>query len=343
MKPLTCFSNAIPLVLYFNGPITRMNKALCFVIAFLSMAALVAMTSVAPAMDVPPNCYLFSYFLGNGEDGLHLAWSADGLKWKALKDGKSFLAPMVGKSKLMRDPCVTTGPDGMFHMVWTDSWDSTTIGYASSKDLITWSAQQAIPVMQDEPATKNCWAPEIIYDAPMKRFMIFWASTIPGRFSATELEGKNDNNHRIYATITEDFVRFAPTKLFFDPGFNCIDSTILPFDGRAVLFFKDETKVPIPMKNLRIATAPTIAGPYQMEKTPINPPGSWAEGPSALKVGNEVILYFDSYTQHHYSALVSTDLRDWKDVTRELSMPKGIRHGTAFKVSGEIVKKLLRE
>ena len=26
-------------------------------------------------------CYLFSYFKGNGEDGLHLAYSNDGLKW----------------------------------------------------------------------------------------------------------------------------------------------------------------------------------------------------------------------------------------------------------------------
>ncbi len=71
------------------------------------------------AADVPENAYLFSYFINNGEDGLHLAWSADGLKWQALNDGKSFLKPDVGKSKLMRDPCVNTGPYGTFHMVWT--------------------------------------------------------------------------------------------------------------------------------------------------------------------------------------------------------------------------------
>jgi hypothetical protein len=331
------------MALYFKGPIMLMNKALQFVFAFLSMATLVSIASVAAAADVPANCYLFSYFLGNGEDGLHLAWSADGLRWEALKDGKSFLTPMVGKSKLMRDPCVTTGPDGTFHMVWTDSWDSTTIGYASSRDLITWSAQQAVPVMNDEPTTRNCWAPEIIYDAPAKRFMIFWASTIPGRFPDSELEGKNDNNHRIYATTTQDFVKFTPTKLFFDPGFNCIDAMILPFDGKAVMFFKNETKLPTAMKNLRIATAPTIFGPYEVAKTPITPPGSWSEGPSALKVGNQVILYFDAYTQHHYSALSSRDMREWKDVTRELSMPKGIRHGTAFEVPGAIVKELLKQ
>ncbi len=139
------------------------------------------LTSAAYAVEVAKECYLFSYFLNNGEDGLHLAWSADGLKWQALKGGKSFLTPEVGNSKLMRDPCITTGPDGTFHMVWTDSWVGNTIGYASSKDLIHWSGQKALPVMAHEPTVRNCWAPEIIYDA-RKNFRIFWASTIPGKF-----------------------------------------------------------------------------------------------------------------------------------------------------------------
>ena len=40
--------------------------------------------------------YLFSYFTNNGRDGLHLAYSRDGLKWNTLNDGKPFLAPAVG-------------------------------------------------------------------------------------------------------------------------------------------------------------------------------------------------------------------------------------------------------
>ena len=83
--------------------------------------------SAASATEVPDNAYLFSYFINNGEDGLHLAWSADGLKWEALNEGKSLLKPEVGNSKIMRDPCVITGPDGTFHMVWTDSIFSGTI------------------------------------------------------------------------------------------------------------------------------------------------------------------------------------------------------------------------
>ncbi|MBN1361977.1 MAG: hypothetical protein JW993_15385 [Sedimentisphaerales bacterium] len=107
--------------------------------------------------------YLFSYFTGNGEDGLHLAHSADGLAWTALNGGKSFLAPSVG-GKLMRDPCICQGPDGTFHLVWTSGWWNKGIGIAHSKNLITWSQPEWLPVMAHEPNAVNCWAPEIFYD-----------------------------------------------------------------------------------------------------------------------------------------------------------------------------------
>ena len=85
--------------------------------------------------------FLFSYFIGNGEDGLHLARSEDGLRWTALGNGRSFLTPRVGESKLMRDPCLLLGPDGVFRMVWTTSWAGGTIGYASATDLLQFQIQ----------------------------------------------------------------------------------------------------------------------------------------------------------------------------------------------------------
>src|SRR5690242_17390129 len=145
--------------------------------------------------------YLFSYFKGNGEDGLHLAWSNDGYQWKDLGSGKSYLAPTVGESKLMRDPCLLLGPDGVFRMVWTTSWQGKTIGYASSRDLIHWSEEKAIPVMADEPNCKNCWAPEIYYDQAKQDYLIIWSTTITGKF---------DNTHRAYSTTTKDFETFTP-------------------------------------------------------------------------------------------------------------------------------------
>jgi len=308
----------------------------------LSLLLPLATCGLLQAEDtIPKTAYLFSYFVDNGQDGLRLAWSSDGLKWESLNGGKSFLKPTVGKSRLMRDPCVAQGPDGTYHMVWTDSWNSQTIGYASTTDFITWSPQQDLAVMKAEPSVKNCWAPEIAYDGDKQRFLIHWASTIPGRFPETEFGGKNDNNHRIYATTTQDFKTFSPTTVFFDPGYNVIDATLFPLNGKDYLFYKDETKVPSPMKNIRIATADKMTGPFQPSADPVNPPGSWVEGPTALQVGDTTYLYFDAYTKHHYAVLRSKDLKTWEDVTPQLSMPAGIRHGTAFKVPGTLIQKLI--
>jgi hypothetical protein len=134
------------------------------------------------AGEVKDEVLLFSYFMGNGEDGLHLATSEDGLKWTALRGGASFLQPVAGENKLMRDPCLLLGPDGVFRMVWTTSWTGGTIGYSSSTDLVHWTKQKSLPVMAHEPSTANCWAPEIIWDAQQQHYLIFWSSTVPGKF-----------------------------------------------------------------------------------------------------------------------------------------------------------------
>lgn len=294
-------------------------------------------TELAPA--APPDldqAYLFTYFVGNGEDGLHLAWSQDGYKWEALKGGKSFLTPAVGESKLMRDPCVVRGPDGTFHMVWTTAWWGKTIGYASSKDLIHWSEQQALPVMAHEPAAKNCWAPEIVWDAKREQFLIFWATTITNQFLDTANSG--DNNHRMYATTTKDFKAFTPTRLFYDPGFNVIDATILPANGRFYLIIKDERRTPA-KKHLRIASSDDIAGPYEDLQPPFT--RDWVEGPTALPVGDDFLVYFDGYTAHRYEAMRSKDLKTWEDVSDKISFPKGTRHGAAIAVDKKLVTELL--
>jgi Arabinosidase BT_3657-like, N-terminal len=175
---------------------------------FLLIFVLVAVPVWAQEKD---SVYLFSYFKNNG-DGLHLAYSHDGYTWLPLKNDSSFLLPTVGKDKLMRDPCIIRGGDGKFHMVWTVSWNEQGIGYAFSEDLINWSPQQYIPVMEHEDSARNCWAPEIFYDASKKEYMIYWATTIPGRFPISEKTRDDRYNHRIYYTITKNFKTFSKTK-----------------------------------------------------------------------------------------------------------------------------------
>jgi hypothetical protein len=239
----------------------------------------------------------------------------------------------------MRDPCLIQGPDGTFHMVWTTSWGGSTIGYASSKNLLQWSAQQAIPVMKDEPAALNCWAPEIFYDASRKEFLIFWATTITNKFLETAGMAENKYNHRMYSTTTRDFATFTPTRLFFDPGHNVIDATLIESGGRFHLIYKDETVKP-PKKHLRMVVGDRPAGPFGPPTPPFT--RDWVEGPTVLPVGSDFIVYFDCYRDHHYGAMRSRDLRQWEDVTKSLVMPKGIRHGTALAVDPKILEPLLK-
>jgi len=291
------------------------------------------------AQGVVAQPYLFSYFKGNGEDGLHLAWSTDGLTWTALKGGQSFLTPQVG-TRLMRDPCICEGPDGMFHMVWTSGWWDKGIGLAHSKDLVHWSAQTWLEVMAHEPNAVNCWAPEIYYDAPAQKYLIFWSTTIAGRFPATEESGNagpdsRKLNHRVYYVATSDFATYTDTKLFFEDGFNVIDATLIKDGEKYVLFVKDETQRPVAKKNIRIATAQKAEGPYGHASEPFSP--DWVEGPTALKIGPYWYVYYDAYTRHRMEGARSKDLVHWNPITEELSFPDGVRHGTAFRVSNEIL------
>lgn len=284
--------------------------------------------------------HLFSYFKNNGEDGLHLAYSYDGYKWTALKNDSSFLKPMLAKDKLMRDPCIVRDADGLFHMVWTVSWNDKGIGYASSKDLIHWSEQKFIPVMQHEDSARNCWAPEITYDAKNKQYMIYWATTIAGKYKMDTIV-ENGYNHRLYYCLTKDFKNFSKTKLLYDKGFNVIDATIVSNGKNYIMFLKDETRIPA-QKNIRIATSNKINEGYSSPSEPIT--GKyWAEGPTTLRNGNQWTIYFDKYRDHMYGAVTSLDLVDWTDVSDKIEMPKGIRHGSVFRLSkDEFIKLLLQ-
>jgi hypothetical protein len=289
---------------------------------------------------------LFSYFKGNGEDGLHLAWSDDGLHWQALKNDQPFLVPQVGKEKLIRDPSILRGPDGVYHMVWTCSWEDHGIGYADSKDLIHWSAERFLPLMENEPTARNCWAPELFYDEAGAQFLIVWATTIPGKYPETDGQDANPRNnnpgynHRLYYVTTKDFQTFSPAALFYNPGFNCIDPAIFQDDARYVLVFKDETNKPFPVqKNLKLAFADHAEGPYGAPTGPITGP-AWAEGPTPMKIGDRWFIYFDEYTSHRYGLVVSTDLQKWTDISDQLVVPNGIRHGTVFHAPKEDIDAL---
>jgi hypothetical protein len=317
----------------------RLERDCLMQFRFLICACILAvpvlwMGQFAATAALPDSAYLFTSFHDADQKYLRFLYSFDGYHWTNVPG--TFLEANVGTNKQFRDPSVACGPDGTFRLVWTAGWHGDQgFGCASSKDLIHWPEQKFVPVMTNEPTTVNVWAPELFYNSRAADFIIVWASTIPGRFP-DKLE-KHDNNHRLFFTTTSDFTNFAPAKLFFDPGFSVIDPFILEHDGRYVLVCKDNSR---PNLNLRVAFAGSPLGPWENVSEPFTP--KFTEGPCALKIGDDWLIYFDAYRQKLYGAVKTRDFKTFADITAEVSFPAGHKHGTAIKVPREVLDGLLK-
>lgn len=270
--------------------------------------------------------YMFSSFHEPADQGLRLLYSYDGYKWNDLNH--VFLKPEIGQQRIMRDPSIIKGPDGVFHLVWTTGWKGTKgFGYASSKDLIHWSEERSIEVMAEESSVVNVWAPELFYDDETSRYIIIWASTIPYKFA----RGQEDetNNHRLYYTTTTDFKTFSKARLFFDPGFSVIDAVIVKRDRENyVLVLKDNTR---PNRNIKVAFASHALGPYTNVSESFT--AKLTEGPAVVHTGKEWLIYYDSYGNKKFGAFKTADFKIFRDASSEVGVPEGHKHGTIFKAT----------
>jgi len=227
-------------------------------------------------------------------------------------------------------------------MVWTTSWTDRGIGIAHSADLITWSGQKFVPVMGHEPRARNCWAPEITWDPEGRQYVIYWASTIPERFPETAKNADRGWNHRIYSTTTKDFEDYTKTRLFYEPGFNVIDSTITRYRDQYIMILKDETRYP-PAKHLRVAYSKQVTGPWGTASEAFTPPGLWVEGPTVVRMGQWHVVYYDAYRKHKYGAMRTKDFNTWEDISDRITFPPDTRHGTLLCVSQDILQRLLEQ
>ncbi|HEX8300755.1 glycoside hydrolase family 43 protein [Sphingomonas sp.] len=306
-------------------------------IAALGVAAFAG--ACAPRAAGSSTGYILSYFAG-GKDispGLRLAMSMGGLRFSPVKGGEIVLKPQVGESKLMRDPFLIKGPapGDPWHLLWTTAWEGVTLGHATSHDLLHWSPQRAIPVMASVPGTRNVWAPEMIWDARARHFVIFWSSTVTGRFAETAGASESGYNHRLWHVTTRDFVEISEPRLFWDPGFSVIDATFIDRPGLGLhLIVKDETVNP-PKKHLRIARAASPTGPFTGLSLPFTP--DWVEGPAGITIGEWTYVFYDEYREGKWGAARSRDLKIWEDATPLISVPAGARHGTIVRAPLELI------
>ncbi len=287
--------------------------------------------------------YISTSFHEPATDGLRFIYSYDGWNWQQV-DG-IWLRPEVGQQKVMRDPSIIRTPDGMFHLVWTSSWRGDRgFGYACSKDLVHWSEQRFIEVMTDT-TTVNVWAPELFWDDVKQQAVIVWASCIPGKFPDGQEEHKN--NHRLYYTTTKDFKKFTPAKLMIEPGFSCIDATLVKrAKNDYVMVLKDNTR---PERDIKVAYAKSPYGPWSKASEPFT--GKMMEGPTVLKLTSHLspltsykdgwLIYYDRYQLKDFGAHFTKDFVNFEDVSDKVSVPNLHKHGTVFEADETILNGLL--
>lgn len=298
----------------------------------LGQAAPVAVQTAADTSSAP-GAIVFAYFKEPGNQGIYFALSRDGYTFTPLNDGQPWLKPSK-PGEIMRDIFITRDPAGGFRAVWTWGWHGTSLGTASSADLLKWSEQVEVPIMKEQ-SVRNVWAPETYWDEQTKDWLLLWSSAPAG----------DESGNRIWSAHTKDFVSFSRPEVFFDPGFVVIDQTMFRRHLRGksdwVLMLKDQTPDPLRYQ-VRWTSGPTVEGPWAPLSGPITE--SWSEGPSVVQVGDKWIVYYDHYRapRARYEGVETTDWVHWSSVDDRMHFPEACKHGSFFRVSEAEAQRLLK-
>jgi hypothetical protein len=321
--------------------------------------------SGAPPVEHPQYAgYLFAYFTGEGTaDGEQIRYALsrgnDPLHWRELNAGRPVLTSALGE-KGLRDPFVIRSPEGdRFYLIATDlrmyrnasgSWDdvqrhgSKSVMVWESTDLVHWTDQRLVRVAPDNAG--NTWAPEAYWDDTLDAYVVFWASKLyaaddPGHTGSTY-------NKMLYAT-TKDFRTFSAPKVWDDPGYSVIDSTVVRHGDTYYRYTKDERDPGSASPCSKFITAEKSTSltstSYGFVADCI---GSGAmdrgEGPTVFKSNTEEkwYLFIDEYGGRGYVPFETTDLDSGKwTPSAAYQLPASPRHGTVLPVTQTEYDRLL--
>jgi hypothetical protein len=298
--------------------------------------------------------YLFGYFTGEGSatgEQVYFAASRgnDALKWDELNQGNPVLTSSLG-DKGVRDPFLIRSPEGdKFYLIATDlkmhgngNWDlvqrkgSRYVEVWESTDLVHWGQQRHVLVSPE--AAGNTWAPEAYYDESIGAYVVFWASKL---YADNDPEHTgNTYNKMLYAT-TRDFRAFSEPRVWVDPGYSVIDSTVIKHGDEYYRFTKDERNntSTTPCSKFILAERSTQLRDTSYDfvadcigKGSINQ----GEGPTVFKSNTEDrwYLFIDEFGGRGYVPFETTDLASgqWTPATG-YQLPSRPRHGTVLPVT----------
>ena len=96
-----------------------------------------------------------------------------------------------------------------------------------------------------------------------------------------------------------------------------------------------------PEKNIRVTRSRRMADGFPTEVSAPISGEEWAEGPTLIPIGDDILVYFDQFRRHRYGAALSHDGGfTWEDATDRIGVPEGISHGTAIAVPASCIDAL---
>ena len=253
--------------------------------------------------------YLFAYFRGNATTQEHLfyAFSSDGLNYTPINGGNAVVNfSGISVTGNIRDPFVLRGEDGTFYMVCTDmrssnGWDSNRgIVMSKSTDLVNWTHSTVhFPTKYagtDWANVTHVWAPEVIYDRTVGKYMVYFALK-----TGNNAPAPYDKQYYCYANSDFTDLEGEPTHLY-DRGSATIDLTIAynDEDGLYHGFYKNEGAggiCHITCSSLTAATGAATGSQWSTPSGTVQQTSEAVEGPSIFKriSDGKWILGYDCY------------------------------------------------
>ncbi|MGF2411047.1 family 43 glycosylhydrolase [Ferruginibacter sp.] len=289
--------------------------------------------------------YLFTYFTGNtkADEQIRFAISNDGYNFRALNGNQPVIqSAAVSETGGVRDPHILRGADGKtFYMVVTDmvsalGWDSNrAMVLLKSTDLINWTST-SINIQKrfaGNDSLLRVWAPQTIYDATAKKYMIYW--------SMKHGKGK-DIIYYAYANAAFTDLETEPKQLFFSPtNGSCIDGDIVFKDGKYHLFFKTEGEG----AGIKIAVSDKLTEGYVLQDKYVQQTKDQVEGAGVFKLNNGegYILMYDVYTKGKYQFTKTKDLKTFTVIDQDVTMNFHPRHGTVIPVTSAEAERLIKK
>ena len=164
---------------------------------------------------------------------------------------------------------------------------------------------------------RECMGTGVLRDEDRQQAMVVWASCVPSQHFALGIEDEK-NNHRLYYSVTKDFKTWTKGKLLIDPGFSCIDATLLKRGKNDyVMVLKDNTRN---ARNIKGGFCQEPDGDRGARLQNHSPVISWKDQPPSNCLRTVrwamVFIYYDRYRLFDFGAHFTKDFVHFTDVSQ---------------------------